>query len=81
VSAPGSLFVLLAERCPTCGKVQVYVDGVLKATVNTYAAKVGPRAQVWSLSLSTPGPHKVMVKVVGKGTKRLVRIDGLIVRP
>ncbi len=80
LTASGSAFGLIADRCPTCGKVKVFVDGKLRATIDTYAKKATSRTQVWFLDLGTPAKHKIVLQVVGKGAKRLVRIDGLMVR-
>ena len=71
---------LVADRCATCGKVRVYVDGVLKATVDTFASSTQPRRVVWSTSFSKIGKHTVAVVVAGTPGRPAVRVDGLVAR-
>lgn len=76
----GSTFVVIADRCTTCGKVKIYVDGVLKATIDTYARSTAVRQQIWSTSFSSIGTHTAELVVAGTPKRPTVRIDGLIAR-
>jgi Tol biopolymer transport system component len=76
----GSSFSLIADKCPTCGKVKIFVDGALKATVDTYAKTASVRQQVWSTSFPSIGRHTVKIVVVGTAKRPTVRIDGLVAR-
>lgn len=80
LSQDGSSFALVADRCPTCGQLKVFVDGVLRATVDTFAAKTTPRQVVWSASYATIGRHRVTVAVVGTAKRPGVRVDGVVAR-
>jgi hypothetical protein len=63
---------LVMEKAPGRGKAQVFVDGVLKATVDTVAAAPKHQVVVWQGTLST-GHH--VVKVVNLATPGRSRID------
>jgi hypothetical protein len=62
---------LIMHTGPDRGKFKVYVAGVLKATVDTYAASSKPRVMVWQTSLA----QKSTIKVVNVGTAGRARID------
>ncbi|HYS78012.1 MAG TPA: post-COAP-1 domain-containing protein [Candidatus Dormibacteraeota bacterium] len=47
------------------GIAQVYLDGTLKATVDTYAPTEQPQAVVYTASGLPTGPHTLMIKVTG----------------
>ena len=55
----------LAERRPGHGTAKVYVDGVLRATVNLNAAADSPRRIVYRRHWSTLGTHRFPVVVQG----------------
>ena len=63
-SFAGTSVTWLTSRGPTMGRAKVYVDGVLKATVDNYAARQrwGVRRTVTGLS---QGTHTVTVVVSG----------------
>jgi hypothetical protein len=63
----GTSVTWLTARGPAMGKAKVYVDGVLKLTVDSYAKKAGWNIRR-SLSGLTDRVHTVTVKVTG--TKR-----------
>ncbi|MGQ0464472.1 MAG: hypothetical protein ACT4QG_04025 [Sporichthyaceae bacterium] len=75
-----SAFALIVDKCSTCGTVKIYVDGKLKATVDTYAKSTKVRQEIWSTSFSSIGRHTVKVVVVGTAKRPNVRIDGLVVK-
>ena len=64
---------LVMHKGPDRGKFKVYVDGVLKATVDTYAATQVPRTIVWQVTLDDSKVH--VVKVVNQATPGRARID------
>jgi hypothetical protein len=79
LAADGSQYALIADRCPSCGAVKIYVDGVLKATVDTYARTAAVRQVVWSTRFASIGAHKIKVVVVGTAKRPEVRVDGVAV--
>ena len=68
----GGATALVMEKAANRGKVDVYVDGVRKATVNTLSSTTLHRQVVWQAMLK-PGTH--VVKVVNKATAGHPRID------
>jgi len=63
---------LVMHQGPDRGKFKVYVDGVLKSTVDTYAATKKPRSVVWQSALSD---WSSKVKIVNAATRGRARID------
>jgi hypothetical protein len=51
------------------------VDGVLEASVDTYAASTSYRQVVFARSWSTLGPHTLKIVVVGTAGRPRVDID------
>ena len=77
----GRQFFLVGQKCATCGALRVYVDGVLKATVDTHGASTASRLTLWTSSLTaTAAKHVVKVVVVGTSGRPTVVVDGLGVR-
>lgn len=72
-----SSLALLADVCPTCGKVGIYVDGKLVKTVDTYARTAASRRTVWSMSFPAVGKHTVKLVVVSTPKRQTVRVDAL----
>lgn len=65
----------VAETGPGKGKAKVYVDGVLKATVDLYAATDAPRRIVYRQHWSTAGSHVIRIVVEGTLGRPLVTLD------
>ena len=61
------------------GKANVYVNGVLKATVDLYAAATKKQALVWAVNYSTSATRTVTIKVLGTSGRPRVDVDGFIV--
>lgn len=51
---------------PWSGIAQVYVDGVLKATVDTYSAVEATQKVQYSVSNLTNGPHTLTILATGQ---------------
>jgi hypothetical protein len=75
----GSKVGWLARTGPTSGSARVYVDGVLRATVNLYAPTTGIRKLVYTRSWSTVGNHTLRIVVLGTAGHPRVTIDQFIV--
>ena len=56
---------VLAPRVPNQGFAQVYVDGVLKATVDLSAASATPSRVVWARSWSSKATHRIRIRTLG----------------
>ena len=61
------------------GKAQVFVNGVLKATVDLYSATTKKQVVVWSQTYSTSATRTITVKVLGTVHRPRVDVDGFIV--
>ena len=73
-----SSFTILGDKCPTCGQFKVYVDGVLKATVDTKGTTTATRVPLYvGPSLGAVKPHTVKIVTVGTTGRPRVAIDGI----
>ncbi len=61
------------------GKASVYVDGVLKATVDLHAASTLKQRVVWSGNYTTLATRRVTIRVSGTSGRPRVDVDGFIV--
>jgi hypothetical protein len=75
----GRSFAWVGLRSPTRGKARVYVDGVLKATVDLYAAAIQPQRILWSVNYATAAPRTVRIQVLGTAGRPRVDVDGFVV--
>ena len=71
----GRAVAWLTTLRPTNGEVQVWVDGVLAATVDTYAATTTYRRAVFSRSWSTYASHTIKLVVVGTAGHPRAELD------
>lgn len=62
INASGAAWI--AYKSSTRGSAQVFVDGVLKATINLNSSTTTPKAQVYAINWGANGPHTVKVVVV-----------------
>jgi hypothetical protein len=72
-------FTVLGDKCAVCGQFKVYVDGVLKATVDTKASTTYAR-QVLYAGPALPGgvkSHSIKIVTVGTAGRPRVDIDGI----
>jgi hypothetical protein len=61
------------------GKAYVYINGVLKATVDLYSAATLKQRVVWSTTYSTSAARTIMIKVLGTTGRPRVDVDGFLV--
>jgi hypothetical protein len=69
---------LVMEKAPDRGKVRILVDGVAKATVDTYAATKKHRSIVWAGQVPA-GEHTVTVVNLATPNRPRVDVDAFIV--
>lgn len=82
VQAKGFAFAVIGDRCAACGRMKIYVDGVYRTTVDSYASSTRLRQVLWSsgtLSGGSGKSHSVKVVVVGTSGRPTVRLDGFAV--
>ncbi|MCP2329303.1 galactosylceramidase [Hamadaea flava] len=72
----GSTASLIGTRDADGGQADVYVDGVLSGTFDTYAATRQYRRAIYQIPALTAGDHTV--RLVVKGTKQAASIDTLV---
>jgi GH25 family lysozyme M1 (1,4-beta-N-acetylmuramidase) len=69
----GAAVALVAYRGPNRGSARVYVDGVLKKTINLYASTYSAKQVVYAFNWGATGAHSI--KIVGLGTAGHPRVD------
>jgi hypothetical protein len=75
----GRSAAIVAPVGPTRGSMKVYVDGLYRMTVSTYASTNRYRRIVYAVTWVEPGPHTVRIVVVGTPGHPRVEIDGMAV--
>lgn len=71
-------FVVIGDTCSSCGQVKVYVDGVLRATVDTYSATSRNRQVLYASGVFTSiKPHSIKLVAVGTRGRPRVSIDSI----
>jgi hypothetical protein len=71
-----SQFVVIGDKCATCGRVEVWVDGVKRTTVDTKASTTLTRQVLYAgHSLGAVAPHSI--RLVTVDPNRRVSIDGV----
>ena len=75
----GSAVGVLAPRGPNLGFAQVYVDGVLKATINLSAPSAAPSRVIWSKSWPSKATHKVRIGTLGTVGHPAWTVDAFVV--
>lgn len=78
-SVTGKGFAWVAPVGPTRGRARVYVNGVLKQTVNLYSATGGQRRIVYATRWSTSASRTITIRVVGTAGHPRVDLDGIVV--
>lgn len=77
----GHVLAWVSETGPARGSAQIYQDGVLKATVSTYApSNTGPKV-MWANWFAHAGNHTIRVVVLGTAGHPRVDIDSFMVGP
>jgi hypothetical protein len=75
----GRGIALVMPRSSLRGKVTVYLDGVLTATVDTWASTAEARRVVFQQTWASAGTHTIKIRVSGTPDRPTVSLDGLIV--
>jgi beta-glucanase (GH16 family) len=60
------------------GKAKVYVNGVLKATIDLYASTTLKQRVVWAANYTTTATRTVTIKVLGTSGRPRVDVDGFV---
>ena len=71
-------FVLIGDLCPTCTRIRIYVDGVLRKTVDPYRATTMVRQVLYvSSDFGSIKSHRITIVSVPTPGRYRVSIDGL----
>jgi hypothetical protein len=62
------------------GRANVYINGVLKTTVDLYSATTQKQRIVWSTNYATSATRTITIKVLGTSGRPRVDVDGFVVR-
>lgn len=76
----GGPVAVVMEKAPNRGRAKVLVDGVLRATVNTYASHAEHRSVVWTGTLSGAGQTVSVVNSATRGRPR-IDVDAVMINP
>ena len=79
VTFTGRQVAWVGLRSTTRGKAQVYVDGILAATVDLRASVLQPERLVWRRTWSVAGTHTVVIRVLATSGRPRVDVDGFLV--
>ncbi|HEY4227072.1 MAG TPA: hypothetical protein VGM49_01950 [Candidatus Limnocylindrales bacterium] len=60
------------------GSANVYIDGVFKATVSTYASTAAYRRVLYAFAWSTQGTHTIKIVVVGTAVHPRIDLDAFV---
>lgn len=70
-------------KSPNAGKVQVYLDGVLKATVDNYASSTATKIRGFTARDLSSGPHTITIKSSGTANSassgKMTHFDSFVV--
>jgi hypothetical protein len=72
----GSSVAWVAFRGPNRGSARVYIDGVLKATIDLNVATNSSRRVAYAFTWGANGPHTIKVVVVGTAGHPRIDVDG-----
>jgi hypothetical protein len=74
----GKSVAWIAYKSTSRGSAQVYVDGVLQATVSLYSTTSTAKAQVYAFNWAVSGTHTLRVVVVGTAGHPRVDVDAFV---
>jgi hypothetical protein len=73
-----SSFTIIGDKCAVCGQFKVYVDGVLKATIDTKASSTLTRQVLYAGgNFGSVKPHTIKIVTVGTSGRPRVDFDAL----
>ena len=68
----------VTTRGPSRGKVEVWIDGVRKATLDLYSAGTHYRQLVYQASWPTAGSHTIRIRALGTLHRPRVDFDAFV---
>jgi hypothetical protein len=79
ISVTGRSVEWVARKGPTRGRAQVYVNGVLTATVDLYASSYQNQRVAWAANWSTSATRTISIRVLGTSSRPRVDVDAFVV--
>jgi hypothetical protein len=76
---PGRSIAWVGVKAPTRGKAQIYINGVLRATVDLWLSTVHKRHVIWQTTYAGSATRTITIKVLGTPGRPRVDVDGFIV--
>lgn len=75
----GTSITWIGPKGPTRGQANVYLDDVLVTTVDVYASRYRPRAEIFSQAFDRKGTHTITIEVVGTPGRETIALDEFVV--
>lgn len=73
-----SRFLVIGDRCDTCGKFEVWIDGVKRTTIDTHAVGLETRKVLYASSrFATIKPHTIKIVALGTSGRPRVTVDAI----
>lgn len=69
----------VADRSPSLGKAKVYVDGVLRATVDLGSSSTAWRQVVYGRTWTSSGRHTIRIVCAGTSGRPRIDLDAFVV--
>lgn len=70
-------YYLVGDKCTTCGKLSIYVDGKLITTIDTHASSLLVRQTLFSRTFTGTATHRLTIKTLGTAGRPRVGIDAI----
>ena len=75
----GTSIAWVGPMGPTRGEANVYLDEELVATVDVYASRYRPRAEIFSQAFDRLGTHTITIEVAGTPGRETIAVDEFVV--
>ena len=69
---------IVTTKAASRGSFKVYIDGVLKATINCHTTATAYRQVAYQFTWSTPGTHTIKIVVLGTAGHPRIDFDGVL---
>jgi hypothetical protein len=79
LTATGRNFAWVATKATSRGSAQVYVDGNLKATINTHATSTTSQQVVYAINFGSSASHKIKIVNLATAGHPSVDVDAFVV--
>ena len=70
---------IVAPTSAVRGKASVYIDGVLRTTIDLRTSTIRHRRVVYALDFGVSGTHTITIRVLGTAGRPMVSLDGIVI--